>query len=181
MEIKVLGIDPALSNFGFAKGTLVLGEALKPIALNITETRLVETKPTKVKSTSKRVDDLDRAKLHADALKELANDVNAIFVEMPVGSQTARAMASYGICIGIFSMLDKPIYIISASDSKIAATNNKNATKAEMIKWAYSHFPNVDWFKGNKDEHVADAIAAIVSGASSNEFKQHMLLSKEIA
>ena len=113
----------------------------------------------------------------------------AIFVEVPVGSQSSRAMASYGICVGVLGALrarGRPFFEVTPTEVKLAATNNKNATKSQMIEWATTAHPEAPWptqtQKGvtrivdSKAEHMADAIAAIYAGTRSPIFRQLQLL-----
>jgi Holliday junction resolvasome RuvABC endonuclease subunit len=109
-----------------------------------------------------------------------------ICVEIPVGSQSARAMASYGICIGVLASINKPMIQVTPTEVKVAATGNKSATKREMIIWAFSQNSSLKWLTRttngdniliDKNEHMADAMAAIKAGISTDEFKT-ILLSK---
>jgi Holliday junction resolvasome RuvABC endonuclease subunit len=103
-------------------------------------------------------------------------DAQIIFVEVPVGSQSARAMASYGICVGVLGALRAsgiPFFEVTPNEVKLASVGSKVATKNEMIQWASNTHPEVQWPKAAaKAEHVADATAAIHAGLNTNEFKQ---------
>ena len=81
------------------------------------------------KTVRKNSDDLNRARKHSEILKEILKDVDIVMVEIPVGSQTARAMASYGICIGILSQIETAMIQVTPTEVKVAATGNKTATK----------------------------------------------------
>jgi Holliday junction resolvasome RuvABC endonuclease subunit len=111
----------------------------------------------------------------------MLRDVDFIFVELPVGSQTARAMASYGICVGLAAWIEVPLFVLSPAELKIAACGNKTATKEDMVNWAMTALPTADWILSkskvalNKNEHMADALAAIVAGVRSDTFKKAML------
>lgn len=116
---------------------------------------------------------------------ELTQDAKAVFVEVPVGSQSARAMASYGICVGILGSLRAngiPFFEVTPTEVKLAAAGYKTATKADMISWAIQTHPEGNWpfysQKGQqlvseaKAEHLADAVGAIHAGIQTNTFKQ---------
>jgi hypothetical protein len=116
---------------------------------------------------------------------DAAVGAHAVFVEVPVGSQSARAMASYGICVGVLGALRAngiPFFEVTPTEVKLAAVGNKTATKQDMIKWAMAKHPEANWptYKQNgstmvseaKAEHMADAVAAIYAGLSCNSFKQ---------
>jgi Holliday junction resolvasome RuvABC endonuclease subunit len=174
-----------MSNFGMVKGHLDMTSG----AFFPDDIQLIETKPdTKNKKTvRKNSDDLNRAKAIFDGMTEFIADVEIVFVEIPVGSQSARAMASYGMCIGILSSIQKSFVQVTPLEVKIAATGKKTATKAEMINWATTLYSKVNWFtrklKGvetvtNKNEHLADAIAAIHAGCKTEQFKQMQSMHK---
>ncbi|WP_218958956.1 RuvC family protein [Salinimonas marina] len=116
--------------------------------------------------------------------------VNLAFVEIPVGSQSARAMASYGICVGLLASIQIPIIQVTPAEVKIAATGSKTATKNEMIHWAVSQYSDADWLttrRGgqdvvtNKNEHLADAVAAVHAGVKTDTFQQLLSFQRRIA
>ena len=159
------GFDPSMSNFGMVKGTYD-GSFL------VSEVSLVQTKPSKVKQVRKNSSDLDRARELYLAMQEFFSDVDVICVEIPHGSQSARAMASYGICIGLLASLDKPLIQISATENKKAALGKPNGTKEEMIEWGKATHPEAPWFNvKSKDEHIADAMSAVHAAESTDMFK----------
>ena len=143
---------------------------------------LASTKPDKSnKTVRKNSQDLLRARTLYQSMTQNLIGVDMVFVEIPVGSQTARAMASYGMCIGILASIDIPMIQVTPTEVKVAATGNRTATKNEMIKWATSAYPDVGWItrkhKGkqelvSKNEHLADALAAIYAGVKTDEFRQ---------
>ena len=129
--------------------------------------------------------DLESAKqLCANAL-EAVKGAQAIFVEVPVGSQSARAMASYGICVGVLGALRAsgiPFFEVTPTEVKLSAVGNKTATKQDMIGWAITQHPEANWpvYKEHgktvvseaKAEHMADATAAIYAGIKTDQFQQ---------
>jgi len=176
--INVVGVDPSLSNFGFAEAKFDTDTG-KVFDVNL---YLCEAPPPpKNKQVRQNSVDLERAKGLYQALKSTLKNADIVFVELPVGSQTARAMASYGVCIGLFASVSKPIIQVTASEVKVAGAGYKNATKAEMISWATTKHPEANWLttksKGvithiAKNEHLADALAAIYAGLVTSEFLQ---------
>jgi Holliday junction resolvasome RuvABC endonuclease subunit len=131
--------------------------------------------------SEKNSDDIERARKLHEGLHNFIQDADLVIVEVPVGSQSARAMASYGICIGIIASIDKPLIQVTPTEVKLAACGKKTASKAEMIDWATNQFPEANWIKhkskgewvlGNKNEHLADAVAAIVAGVKTDTFQQ---------
>lgn len=132
--------------------------------------------------------DLHTAEQLAKAALSVARKAKVIFVEVPVGSKSARAMASYGICVGVLGALRAegiPLIEVTATEVKVAFTGNKNATKEEMIAAAVAAYPHANFplFRGEiaaKAEHMADAIAAIHAGVTTPLFQNLMrLMAKE--
>lgn len=179
--IRVVGQDPSLRNWGLAVGTYDMETKKLTIdSLDLTNPELVKSKQVRQNSF-----DLESAfQLYTGAVTA-AQGAHAVFVEVPVGSQSARAMASYGICVGVLGALRAngiPFFEVTPTEVKLAAVGNKTATKQDMIKWAMAAHPEANWptYKQNgstmvseaKAEHMADAIAAIYAGMSCNSFKQ---------
>lgn len=176
---KVVGFDPSLRNWGISKGTL------SPDGLQIHEVDLINPALSTGKQVRQNSLDLESAKqLCAGALAAAAG-ADAIFVEVPVGSQSARAMASYGICVGILGALRAtgiPFFEVTPNEVKLTTVGKKTATKQEMIEWAMNAHPEANWptynrlgklqFSEAKAEHMADATAAIYAGIATNEFQQ---------
>lgn len=137
-------------------------------------------KDTGIKNQRVNSKDLNVARSHAVVLAS-AIPMNAIiFAEVPVGSQSARAMASYGMCIGLLANVAGPLISVTATEVKMAATGNKNATKDDMIQWAVAKHPSANWKTVKRggvqtvtsaNEHLADALAAIYAGIKTPEFK----------
>lgn len=180
IKLRVAGIDPALQNMGMVKGDL----DLTSLVFTPDEIKLIETKPTKVKGIRKNEDDLQRAVTLSEELSRFTEGCTIVFVELPVGSQSARAMVSYGVCIGMFSSLNQgKLVITQASEGKRILTGDKNASKETMLNVACDKYRYLPWIyttrKGvttlaNKNEHVADAIASVLAGIQTNKFK-HLL------
>ena len=170
--MKIAGIDPALNNFGFALGTMT-GDKIK-----INDISLCQTFSKKAKI--KRIDDLRRARELYEAASSICSKADKIVVEIPGGSQSARAAFASGVCLGVISALQcehkGDFYFVTPGASKEAATQSRHATKEEMIEWAHSLYPLLPWmyYRGKlqkKNEHMADAIAAINCFAKQNSLK----------
>ena len=94
MKIPVCGMDPSLNNWGLAEAELDLSTGL------LSTPKLSVVQPTDgdgKKQVRRNSLDLQRAEELAQAALEATERAKVIFVEVPVGSQSARAMASYGI------------------------------------------------------------------------------------
>lgn len=175
--IRVVGFDPSLRNWGIAKGTL----SRTDLRLQVHEVSVVNPVLPTGKQVRQNSLDLESAKQLCKAALDAAKGAQAIFVEVPVGSQSARAMASYGICVGVLGALRAtgiPFFEVTPTEVKVAAVGYKNATKQDMIQWAVSKHPEANWprcrgaISEAKAEHMADATGAIYAGLSCNSFQQ---------
>lgn len=180
-RIIVVGFDPSLRNWGIAKGIYLPAEASLIIDyLDVEKPVITESK--QVRNNSK---DLDSAEQLAKAAWKVAEGAQAIFVEVPHGSQSARSMASYGVCVGVLGALRSigiPFFEVSEGEVKKATTGNKQATKVETIAWAMGKHPEAPWpmkvthgvptVVAGTAEHMADAIGAIYAGLASKPFQQ---------
>lgn len=180
--IRVVGFDPSLRNWGVAKGILHLGD--KP-ELMINTLDVIQP----IQSTGKQVRqnslDLEAAEQLAKQAMAHAEGAQAIFVEVPVGSQNSRASLGCGLCIGVLGALRAtgiPFYEVTPTEVKMISAGKKTATKLEMIEWAMKRHPEAPWpmysqhgvqqVSQAKAEHMADALAAIYAGIDSKSFKQ---------
>ena len=175
-QLKIMGIDPSLNNFGIFFGILDLNTGFFENP-QLFLSQLPEKKSNK-KSVRQNSHDLDCARFHVNNLNQFIayHKPDVICVELPVGSQTARAMASYGICVGIIASITTPLIQVTPLEVKLAATGSKTATKSEMINWAVEQFPDAAWLKHggkltSKNEHIADALGAIYAGVKTDQFK----------
>jgi Holliday junction resolvasome RuvABC endonuclease subunit len=180
MKIPVVGFDPSLTSWGIAESELDLTTGY----LDTPRLRVLEPEKIKTKQVRQNSTDLDVAKQLATAALSTARSAKAVFVEVPVGSQSARAMASYGICVGILGTLmaeGVQLIEVTATEVKKALTGNKHATKDQMITEARKLYPeaNFPMWRGevaSKAEHVADAIGAIHAGVGTPLFQNLMKL-----
>lgn len=177
-KIKVLGVDPALRNFGLVNAEIDLAS----LDVSVLKMHLAKSENgiKNVKKVRKNSDDLERARVLHAALQEACKDATFAFVEVPVGSQSARAMASYGICIGVLASCSIPMIQVTPTEVKLAGCGTKTATKDEMIEAAGKLHPDAAWLTrrrlGNVEkiadnEHLADACFAIKAGMATDEFK----------
>ena len=182
-SLRVVGFDPSLRNWGIACGTY------NPVSgkLIISHLDVIQPAIATGKAVRQNSKDLEAAwQLYQQAMK-IGLQAQAVFVEVPVGSQSARAMASYGICVGVLGSIraaNVPFFEVTPLEVKVATVGKKTASKAEMIGWATSQFPSARWpyyeKKGEsliseaKAEHMADAIGAIVAGIGTPPFRQFL-------
>lgn len=179
MKLRVAGIDPSLRNFGLVRGYIDLDDEAMPFIIEAM--LLVESDADKAnkKTVRKNSDDLRRARSLQREMTKFIADVAMVFVEVPVGSQSARSMASYGICIGVLSSIKRPMIQVTPTEVKLAAVGIKTASKEQMIAWAHESYPDANWMtrqlKGetvliNKNEHLADAIGTVHAGMLTDQF-----------
>lgn len=165
--ITIAGVDISLTNLGMVKGKLDLSEGFfDDITID-----LVTTKPSKNKTVVKRIDDVDRMRQLYLGFTEFMADVDAIFIELPTGSQTANAAKSYAISCYTLATTDKPFILVDPKYLKKHSAG-QSATKDQMIAWARKNYPDIPIPKAKaKAEHIADAFGAIHAGITLNEFK----------
>lgn len=174
MKMKIVGVDPALRNFGIVRAEFDISS----LELDIKSMELVKSESDKktAKVVRKNSDDLNRAKLLHEGFQRACEGASIAFIEVPVGSQSARAMASYGICIGILASCPISMIQVTPTEVKLAGTKIKTATKDEMIEAAVAAYPLAPWLQHrgkltNDNEHLADALFAIKAGMATDEFK----------
>jgi hypothetical protein len=180
-RLKLVGCDPSLRNWGLARGfydTLTGDLEIETLS------SIHPVLPTGKQVRQNSLDLESSRQLYRDTVA-FVQDAHAMFIEVPVGSQSARAMASYGICVGVLGALragGTPFFEVTATEVKLAGHGTKTATKLEMINWAVKKHPEANWptyvhngvknISEAKAEHMADAVAAIHAGINSNPFKQ---------
>lgn len=181
MLLALVGYDPSLRNWGVSKG--IYDTDSGRLVLNHLQVLCpVITKNKQVRQNSM---DLESAQQLNTAAASIAQGAGAVFVEVPHGSQSARAMASYGICVGVLGSLRAqgiPFFEVTAKEVKLASVGTEQATKGEMINWAMKKHPEAPWPKVKQKgvvtvsaaqaEHMADATAAIYAGLAGQPFQQ---------
>lgn len=176
MIVNIVSMDPSLRNWGCVNATLdTATSAITVSGMNVIQT--AEAKSAK-KGVRQNSQDIASAELLNEGMIEACGPATIAFAEVPVGSQSARAMASYGICVGVLGGCPIPLIQVTPTEVKKAATGNGTATKEEMIEWAVAKHPEAPWPRTSKGviiagraEHLADAIAAIYAGIKTAEFK----------
>lgn len=184
MIIPVAGMDPSLTHWGTAEGQLCLSTG----SFTDCKVDMAITAKGKNKQVRANSDDLQRSQSLAEHAFDVGHRAKIVFIECPVGSQSANAMKSCGVSFGIVgAMRAKGIQVIelTATAIKVAMTGDKNATKAKMIEAAVSLYPDAGWkyHRGkltNDNEHMADAIGAIHAGVVTPEFQQLMTLLNKV-
>lgn len=188
-EIKIVGMDPSLRNWGVVRASLDVN-TMEISVENMSIIQPAKEDPLSVKTVRKNSDDLRRSKWLYERMIDQCKGASIAIAEVPVGSQSSRAMASYGICIGLLSTIQIPLIQVTPNEVKLASVGKKTATKNEMIDWSYKKHPEADWktrkSKGevvliNDNEHLADAVAAIYAGISTDQFRSAISMIKSMA
>lgn len=177
--IRVVGLDPSMSNFGMAFMHL----DLETLNLKLDSLLLIETEKKANKVVRQNSDDLRRCqeitwKYHK-AVK--AFGAQFAFSEVPTGAQSARAMLANGIVLGVLASCPIPLIQVQPTETKMATVGTKTASKQEMIEWSGETYPDGPWLrhksKGQmvlslKNEHLADATAVVHAGLKTDQFQQ---------
>jgi hypothetical protein len=169
----LVGLDPSLRNTGIAVADYC--ELTKRI-VGIERIQLVSTEAGKKGKGRKNADDFNRARLLQAAIMKWVNIADCVLVEMPSGSQSARASLGSGAILGILSSIKVPMVQVQPAETKMVV--GKNAEKVEIIDWAVNKYPRLPWLRQkrkpyalmNDNEHIADAIAVIHVGVEMPAF-----------
>jgi Holliday junction resolvasome RuvABC endonuclease subunit len=176
--VKILAVDPALRNLGFAHLVLPADGG----KLDLRNLRLVQTENGAGKTVRKNSDDLRRASEAWEVMCQEAEWADIIAAEIPSGTQSARGAMSNGITLGLLAALGRirPLIQVSAAEAKRVATGRRTASKDEMIAWATGLYPQAPWLtrklKGevrmlDANEHLADAVAIGIAATHTVEFR----------
>lgn len=181
MQIRIMGLDPALRNTGIAVFDYDTDTgALVNAGLHLAQTE----KGSDLKQVRKSSDDLNRARILRAAILSAIDQFKPqlIAAEVPQGTQDARASFSNGVCTGLLASLPPGLIEVSPNEVKMAATGSiKHVPKSEMIRWATQKWPDAPWLRarGNPkgaiigdNEHLADACAVVEAAIYTPMFAQ---------
>lgn len=190
IKIPVMGVDPSLNNWGFSYGYLYMSPDSTP-SLEIEYGQVIQnkSKPSKVKQP-KNVIDMNRAsEIYIEMLAHLKEfHPSYVFIELPYGSQSSRAMMSAGLCTGVMGSLvggyNTRYEVVTPRVCKKVTVGTHTASKEEMIEWVVDNHPEYElptrMLKGERvinssqAEHIADSIAAIHAGIINKTYKSIM-------
>lgn len=175
-QLKIVGLDPSMSNCGIAIGYASLDTG----HMTISELHLVS--PDKHKDNKKLRQSEKDLGAAAELYKEIhrhIHDADIVCIEVPYGSKSARAMMNVGMCTGVLGSLNQGANFIFVTPqmSKKLVGGVVTVTKREMIAWASAQHPEAPWprHRGGititKAEHMADAIVAIYAASQTKQFK----------
>ena len=173
MTLKIVSFDPSLRNWGQAAATYSDG------VLKIIETNIIKTSNTKSKSVKQNASDILSASVLYTGLLKSVRWADVICIEVPHGSQSSRAMVSYGICvalIGVISTINPNIVQVSANDVKAIVQTDRShkPSKQDVISWVKAHHPEAKLPNSLSAEHICDAIVAIHAAMPKPEFKNYL-------
>lgn len=171
-QLNVAGLDPSLRNFGVVLGT-INADCLDELIITGMKVLHTKNEPHKFKNVS----DLNSLPDLINDLWDLVSDVHVIFVELPIGSQTSRAMYSYGVCIALVALLQSQgkLVIVTRENQRKALLGVDKVTKQDMIDWVNDTYPNNPHFNSLKNaerEHAADALASVHVGITKHLIEQ---------
>jgi Holliday junction resolvasome RuvABC endonuclease subunit len=176
-KIRIAALDGSLRNFGIAK----LDYDTDTGDLTVAELVLTKTEKSKVKSVRSSSDNLARAQVLAESIRDNLSDCAFVFAEVPSGGQDFKAVMAFGIVVGLYASIPAPLIEVSPSETKMAAVGTKTASKAEMIEWATGLYPAAPWRTTKRNgvmvatqdnEHLADAVAIAYAGVRTAQFRQ---------
>lgn len=159
--LKVIAYDPSFNNWGYSIGLLDSN------GLVITDTGVLKNKPDKTKR-NQNLKDYDRCRELSQSITTLIKDCDLLCVELPIGSQSARAMVSYAVCVALTATLDIDTQICTPHEVKRFVGSN-TASKDDVINWVKQKHPNLDLSTKTKAEHIADSIVAMYVGLTKRE------------
>lgn len=198
MIIQGVGIDAAFANMGFAQ-VVIHVEPLQTF-VRCSDLILASTEKESGKKVRVSSDRLRRAQELRAAMEDACRGAAFAFVEVPSGTQNANAAFGLGIAVGVLAACPVPIIEVSPMEVKAAVAGKrvqKGASKAEVIAWAEARWPDAPWIRAahratvkgaalpagrltGDNEHLADALAAVVAGITTPEFQRLIALQNAI-
>lgn len=178
-EIKIIGIDPSLRNTGLA----AMQFNIKTGKGQLLDLKMAYTYPQKEKR-GKNLHDLNSIKSILETIESFFehHKPDLVCAELPLGSKSSQAMLGLGVSTAVLATVKQPIILVSPfAVKKVVTTDKRKVEKSDVIDWATSRHPEGNWFirrvKGNmvfqaKNEHIADAVAAIYAGLASKQFEE---------
>ena len=169
-----VAIDPSLSNTCLT--VFEFGGDLG-VDLTVIDSITITTQKNQNKKVRASSDLIERCVDLYKGSKQFIDRYNPqiIFAETPSGSQSASGMKNYGVSCFLLASLSQRCIEVTPQEVKMASVGRKNASKKDMIEWAYEQHPEAPWIIRNdfplmKQEHMADSIAVIHAGLRTKEF-----------
>lgn len=164
---RIMGVDPSLACTGIVV-VVEDGDMLTPVHAEVVRSA----------STAKRlrrgvgVDDAMRAAALAESIAGCLREcrVDVLAVELPSGSQSARAARTAGICIGVLGtvadMLAEQVVWLTPYQCKAAVTGTRMGSKTAIAAGVLDAMPGLaDWLDGPvvAQEAISDAGAVVLA------------------
>ena len=153
--MKVLALDPALRNTGFAVAEYN-GEKFDYIKVGVIQTRTKTHTPINLIR--------DARTIYTD-LTPLLAEVDCVVSECSTFSQNADNATTNGIVVGVLAYVSsqKPLYVVSQAQAK--AVVKQGASKQDVSEWANKILPYelLDGISNSRFNHIADALAVLHS------------------
>jgi len=170
-SLNVLGLDPSLRNWGMAACTLVDG------VLTVIDVHITKTANIKDRKVKQNVSDIQAANQLYKGMLKAVEWADVICIEVPHGSQSSRAMVSYGVCVALIAIiqeLNPNIVQVSANDVKAIVRTNKEhkPSKQDVIAWVRNKHPEAPLPFTLVAEHMCDAIVAVYAAMLKPQFKE---------
>ena len=195
--ITMLGIDPGLSNTGYAVALVDVEQAR---IVKTLELGTIQTERETAKTIRRTSDDLRRArKIHRE-LKSVVerHAISVAACEMQSTTPYKRISLNFGVTLGVIASFDFFLVELLARDVKKAVTGDRDATKEKVISWALEMTRNDDvhWPTSARQnrmdlsyrarhvtlaaEHQADALAVIFAALQSEQMSDLRALQKAL-
>jgi len=173
--LTILGNDPSLTSWGLA----LVEVDIDTLEMNAKAIHLIKTEKSKNKTIRASSDKLLRARKLAMEFSEWEAKANLHAAEIPSGAQSANAAYAFGLVVGVISHHRRPLIEVTPTEVKKSVTGYAGASKEEMVEWATTQFPHLDWPKGKKycdkfagdSEHMADALAIVHTAIRTESFR----------
>lgn len=188
-KVTMLGLDFGLSFTGYAVAEIDVASAN---ILRVHDMGLITTERGRRSTGTRRTsDDLRRAKVVADAIRQISDEsaVDIVAAEMVTTTPYLRPTFSFGVLTGITAGLGRPTIEVLPYEAKRAVTGDRNAGKKEIVSWALSISRDCQslWPTSKRPnafclqiegryvkltaEHQADALAVIQAAIKSSQFE----------
>lgn len=177
-KIRIAGFDPSLRNWGICIADYCTFSG----KFTILKTHTVKTEFTKALKLPKNLKDTVASQTLYKQCRSFLSDVDIIVAEIPIGSKSASAMISYGICVGVLgSLTANGIALVRVTPQAVKkVVGYADATKEEVIAYVCSNHPELKvttrLVKGKEVivksaiEHIADSIAALHAATINIDF-----------
>lgn len=189
----MLGIDPGLSNTGYAVARVDVSarKIVKTLELGT-----IQTERETAKTIRRTSDDLRRArKIHRE-LKAVVerHSIAVAACEMQSTAPYKRISLNFGVTLGVIASFDFFLIELLARDVKKSVTGDRDAPKEKIIRWALEVTRNDDvrWPTSARQnrmdlsyrarhvtlaaEHQADALAVIHAALQTCQMQDLFLL-----